>query len=229
MHETKNIQFCLSNKIVSYKEAIFTMEKYAKAIAEQNIPGLLWFLEHPPIYTAGTSAKHNDLLSPSSLPVFETGRGGQYTYHGPGQRIVYVMLNLRHYKCDIRAYITHLENWIIASLAQIDVKAAHKKGRTGVWVEPKDYTSIETEMKIAAIGVRIRKWVTMHGVAININPNLNHYKNIIPCGIKEYGVTSIEALGKPATMQTLDNVLKTEFQKEFNVIILDCGKKYPIL
>lgn len=170
-----------------------------------------WFLEHPPLYTAGTSAKDDDLLVSDRFPVFKTGRGGQYTYHGPGQRIAYMILDLRYRGQDLRHYIWHLEEWIIQTLRCFDIKGERRDGRVGIWV----FTSNGKEAKIAAIGVRVRRWITFHGIAINLDPDLSHFSSIVPCGLQNFGVTSIADLGREATMHDLDESLIATFNKVF--------------
>lgn len=179
---------------------------------------LVWLLEHPPLYTAGTSARPEDLIDPGRFPVFPTGRGGQFTYHGPGQRVAYVMLDLKRRGPDIRAYVQALEEWVIDALASLGVKGDRRTGRVGIWVVRPD----GREEKIAAIGVRVRRWVSFHGVSINVAPDLSHYLGIVPCGIREteaapFGVTSLEALGTDAGMPELDRALASSFKKFFDV------------
>ena len=185
-------------------------ERVAQLISGEK-DELVWLVEHPPLYTAGTSAKMADLLEPDKFPVYHIGRGGEFTYHGPGQRVVYVMLDLRKRKAeDIRAYVQNLEQWIINTLARFAIISGRRNGRIGIWVE-----TPTGEAKIAAIGIRVRKWVTYHGIAINLAPDLANFKGIIPCGISEYGVTSFANLSKKTTMEELDIVLKEEFLKLF--------------
>lgn len=179
------------------------MEARAAAVADGREGELIWFVEHPPLYTAGTSAKTEDLVDAKRFPVFETGRGGQFTYHGPGQRVVYPIVNLGKRGRDMRAYVCAIEGWIIDVLADFGVKGERRQGRVGVWVVRED----GREEKIAAIGVRVRRWVTMHGLALNVAPDLSHYGGIVPCGLPEYGVTSLAALGKTVTMQQVDEAL----------------------
>lgn len=188
---------------VLYPEALDFMEARAKAIREEDAQNLVWLLEHPPLYTAGTSAKAQDLRTPR-FPVFETGRGGQYTYHGPGQRVAYVMMDLQKRGCDLRQYICDLEQWVINALACLGVKGERRDERIGIWVARDN----GREEKIAAVGVRVRKWVAYHGVSINVDCDLSHYDGIVPCGISEHGVTSLRALGSDATMDDLDRALK---------------------
>lgn len=187
---------------VAYPEALAVMAARAAAIRAGTAPELIWLLEHPPLYTAGTSARPEELLDPTRFPVFATGRGGRYTYHGPGQRIAYVMLDLGRRGRDLRRYVAGLESWVIGALAQIGVSAFVAPGRIGVWV-----ASDGGEAKIAAIGVRVRQWVTLHGLAINVAPNLAHFSGIIACGLGDYAVTSLAALGHPADFQLIDAAL----------------------
>lgn len=196
---------------VNYPDALSAMEARVAAIRDDAAEDMLWLLEHPPLYTAGTSARADDLLD-AQFPVFDTGRGGQYTYHGPGQRVGYVMLDLkkRQQTPDIKKYVYDLEEWVIRALAHFDVQGERRAGRVGIWV-----VTPEGEKKIAAIGVRIRHWVSYHGVSINLNPDLSHFQGIVPCGISEFGVTSLYDLGKKTSMAALDHALITEFKKLF--------------
>lgn len=203
-------EWLVSTRPVPYSEALEAMEKRVLAIQEGKAPELVWLLEHPPLYTAGTSAKAADLLNPR-FPVFETGRGGQYTYHGPGQRVIYAMLDLNLRGKDIRCYVHNLEQWIIEALKLLDVEAVRREGRVGLWV-PRDE---HRDDKIAAIGVRVKRWVTMHGAAINVAPDLSHYAGIIPCGIREHGVTSLAALGKTASLADMDEALRRSWNRVF--------------
>jgi lipoyl(octanoyl) transferase len=207
--EIPAVDWQVEAKPVAYDAAVTAMEKRAQAIRAQGENGLVWLLEHPPLYTAGTSANAKDLINPA-FPVYETGRGGQYTYHGPGQRIAYVMLDLHKRGSDLRRYICDLEEWIILSLKDLGVKGERRTGRIGIWVATKN-----SEAKVAAVGVRVRKWVTYHGVSINVNPDLSHYNGIVPCGISDYGVTSLQALGATASMQDLDKALQTNWDRVF--------------
>lgn len=190
--------------LTPYPEAVARMEAHVQAILEGRAGELIWLLEHPPLYTAGTSAKEADLLSPR-FPVFQSGRGGQYTYHGPGQRIAYVMLDLRQRGQDVRRYVWTLEEWLIRALARLDVVAVRREGRVGLWVPRPDGSADD---KIAAIGVRLRRWVTLHGISLNVAPDLSHYAGIVPCGIREHGVTSLAALGRPTDLRIVDEALK---------------------
>jgi lipoyl(octanoyl) transferase len=203
------IEWKTSTSPIEYQYAVNEMEKRVKQIQNGDAEELVWFLEHPSIYTAGTSAKDTDLIN-QNFPVFNTGRGGQYTYHGPGQRIVYLMLDLKKRGEDLRKYIANLEDWIIAVLSEIGIHAEKRAGRIGIWTINKQ----GKEAKIAAIGVRVQKWISYHGIAINVSPNLNHYDGIIPCGISEFGVTSLQELGYDISYEKLDSILRNKF-KEF--------------
>ena len=207
----RTIEWRSSDSAVPYACAIAVMESRVAAIRAGTAAELVWLLEHPPLYTAGTSARDEDLLEPGRLPVHHAGRGGRYTYHGPGQRIAYVMRDLARRGEDVRCYVRQLEEWGIQALARFDVKGERRAGRIGVWVVRGD----GHEDKIAAIGVRVRRWVTYHGIAINIDPDLDHYRGIIPCGVTEHGVTSLAALGVPATMAEVDLALRTTFDQVF--------------
>jgi lipoyl(octanoyl) transferase len=206
---TDRIDWKISDGLVSYPDAVAHMEARAAAIAEGRAGEQVWLLEHPPIYTAGTSAQDSDLID-ARFPVYRTGRGGQFTYHGPGQRVGYVMLDLKSRKPDVRAYVRDLEQWLIESLAEFNIKGERREGRVGIWVQ----RGIR-EDKIAALGVRIKRWVTFHGVALNVEPDLNHFTGIVPCGISAHGVTSLADLGIPATMADVDVALKNSFRKIF--------------
>lgn len=199
-----------SDKSVDYSAAVAAMEAHVEAILAGAAGEKIWLLEHPPLYTAGTSANAQDLIAPQRFPVYKTGRGGQYTYHGPGQRVAYVMADLRLRGRDVRKYVQQLEEWVIRALADFDVKAERRDGRIGLWVAHKG-----REEKIAAIGVRVRKWVTYHGVSINVDPNLEHFSGIIPCGLSQFGVTSLQALGRTASMAALDKALKKHWVAVF--------------
>jgi len=186
------------------------MEQRTAGIADGRADEMVWLVEHPPIYTAGTSAIDSDLLD-ARFPVFRTGRGGQYTYHGPGQRLGYVMLNLKHRRADVRGFVRDLEEWLIQTLAHFGVNGERREGRVGIWVARGD----GHEDKIGAIGVRIRRWVTFHGVALNVNPDLEHFSGIVPCGVRGHGVTSLAALGIPASMADVDTAMKRAFTSVF--------------
>ncbi|MCK4868543.1 MAG: lipoyl(octanoyl) transferase LipB [Alphaproteobacteria bacterium] len=206
---TDEPEWRISAKPVDYETAVAEMESRVTAIRDNGAPELIWLLEHPPLYTAGTSAKPADLLNAGGLPVYQTGRGGQYTWHGPGQRVAYVMLDLRRRGGDVRAYVQGLEDWVIRALDQFNVKGERREGRVGIWVD----RGAGREDKIAAIGVRVRRWVTYHGIAINVEPELSHYEGIVPCGIadEKLGVTSLVDLGLPVTMEDLDSALMATF------------------
>ena len=200
----------ISDLPVDYPAALAFMAARVDAIRAGTAPETVWLLEHPPIYTAGSSADPRDLLQPDRFPVNQTGRGGQYTYHGPGQRVAYVLLDLTTRGRDVRAHVGHLEQWLAAILAEFGVRGERREGRVGVWVEHGS-----GEAKIAAIGVRIRHWVTYHGVSLNVAPNLDHYRGIVPCGIREHGVTSLKTLGIDATMDEIDRAALKTFDAVF--------------
>jgi lipoyl(octanoyl) transferase len=209
--EPRPIEWQIDKIPVDYNAAVAEMERRVAAIRDGAEPELVWLVEHPPLYTAGTSARAEDLLDPHYLPVHHTGRGGRYTYHGPGQRIAYVMLDLARRGRDVRCHVHRLEEWMIRTLARFDVHGERRDGRVGIWVRSGD-----AEEKIAAIGVRVRRWVTYHGVALNVDPELDHYRGIIPCGIAEHGVTSLAALGVGATMAEVDSALHATFAEIFD-------------
>ncbi len=192
------------------------MQARAAAIAAGDADELVWLVEHPPLYTAGTSANPADLVAPNRFEVHETGRGGQYTYHGPGQRVGYAMLDLRKRGRDVSAFVRGLEQWIIDALAEFDVTAERRTGRVGVWVVRENAQGLMVEEKIAAIGVRLKKWVSFHGISINLNPDLTHFDGIVPCGIREHGVASLSSLGRDVTMEELDVALKSSFETIFS-------------
>ena len=205
--------------LAPYAETLAAMEARAAAIAEGTEPEAIWLLEHPPLYTAGTSAKPADLTEPDRFPVHTAGRGGQYTYHGPGQRVAYTMLNLNERGRDVRQFVCALENWVIATLAEFNVKGERRAGRVGVWVVRHDRAPHPDgslcEDKIAAIGVKLRRWVSFHGISINVEPDLSHFGGIVPCGIRDHGVTSLVDLGLPVTMADLDAALMATFPRVF--------------
>ncbi len=216
MNETDQIGWAVSPELVEYEAAVAAMEARAAAIAADEAGELVWLLEHPPLYTAGVSAKDGDLLAPDRFPVHRTGRGGQFTYHGPGQRVAYVMLDLRKRGRDVTRFVANLERWIIGALGDFNVKGEVREGRVGVWVERKG-PGWAREDKIAAIGVRLRKWVSYHGIAFNVEPDLEHFSGITPCGINapQYGVTSLVDLGLPVTMNDADAALRASFHNVF--------------
>ncbi|MES2906321.1 MAG: lipoyl(octanoyl) transferase LipB [Pseudomonadota bacterium] len=198
---------------VAYPDAVAAMEARVASIINGNVPEAVWLLQHPPLYTGGTSAKAVDLLD-KRFPVYESGRGGQYTYHGPGQRIAYVMLDLKARKPDVRAFVQALEDWIIDTLWDFHVRGEKRCDRVGVWIK-RPTISATREDKIAAIGIRLRKWVSLHGIALNIEPDLTHYDGIVPCGVTQHGVTSLTDLGLTATMEDVDIALRRNFEKIF--------------
>jgi len=212
----EQIGWAISARLVDYEAAVTAMEARAAAIASGEAGELVWLLEHPPLYTAGVSAKESDLLDPDRFPVFRAGRGGQFTYHGPGQRVAYVMLDLRKRGRDVTRFVADLEHWIIGALERFNVKGEVREGRVGVWVERKG-PGWTREDKIAAIGVRLRKWISFHGIAFNVEPDLEHFSGITPCGISasQYGVTSLVDLGLPVTMTEADAALRASFERVF--------------
>lgn len=215
--ETALIEWSHLPGLSPYAETLAAMEARVAAIAAGTADEAIWLLEHPPLYTAGTSSKPADLTDPDRFPVHLAGRGGQYTYHGPGQRVIYVMLNLNTRNRDVRQFVCALENWVIAALAEFNVQGMRRAGRIGVWVSRPDLAAnpdgTAAEHKIAAIGVKLRKWVSFHGISINVEPDLSHFTGIVPCGIKDHGVTSLVDLGLPVTMSDLDAALARTFAK----------------
>ena len=213
------VQWEISDGEVGYDTALEKMDNHVEKMIDGEASEKIWLLEHPPLYTAGTSANKKDLIEPNLFPVFETKRGGQYTYHGPGQRVVYVMLDLNTRGKDIKKFVENLEAWIIHTLEEFNVVGQSRNGRVGIWVErpdkPKNIDGLFEEEKIAAIGVRLRKWISFHGLSINVDPDLSHFQGIVPCGIKEHGVTSLVDLGLPVSMTDLDIALTKSFSKVF--------------
>ncbi|WP_417524559.1 lipoyl(octanoyl) transferase LipB [Marinovum sp.] len=213
------VEWIISDGLTDYDEAVRFMETRAAAIAEGRAEEAVWLVEHPPLYTAGTSARIEDLTDPDRFPVYASKRGGQYTYHGPGQRVAYVMLDVGRRGRDVRRFVHQLETWVIATLDAFNVKGEIRDGRVGVWVtrgdKPLSATGQPQEDKIAAIGIRLRKWVSFHGVSINVEPDLSHFSGIVPCGITEHGVTSLVDLGLPVTMDDLDVALRAQFDVTF--------------
>lgn len=209
----------VATDLVDYETAVARMEAHVDAMARGEAGELIWLLEHPPLYTAGTSANPKDLVAPDRFPVYESKRGGQYTYHGPGQRVAYVMLDVGKRGRDVRAFVAALEEWVIKTLAEFNVTGERREGRVGVWVvrDDKPLTALgqPPEDKIAAIGVRLRKWISFHGISINVEPDLEHFAGIVPCGISEHGVTSLVDLGLPVTMDDLDVALRRIFDDVF--------------
>jgi len=213
------VEWLVSKGLTPYPDALAHMEARVNAMIAGTAGEQIWLVEHPPMFTAGTSANKADLKAPDMFEVFESRRGGEYTYHGPGQRVAYAMLDLNKRGRDVRAYVAKLEAWVIATLAECNVQAGRREGRVGVWVDRPERPALPNgdmaEDKIAAIGVRIRRWVTFHGISINVAPNLSHYNGIVPCGIADYGVTSLSDLGTPITMENLDTALRRSFADIF--------------
>lgn len=214
------VEWIQSKGLTPYVSAVQEMEARVAGIIAGTMQEAIWLVEHPPLYTAGTSAKPADLTDPDRFPVHKTKRGGQYTYHGPGQRVAYAMLDVGKRGRDVRRFVGQLENWVITTLAEFNVKGETRDGRVGVWVTRNDkllnVDQTPAEDKIAAIGVRLRKWVSFHGISINVEPDLSHYDGIVPCGIKKYGVTSLVDLGLPVTINDVDVSLKRSFETVFN-------------
>jgi lipoyl(octanoyl) transferase len=211
----------ISEGLVPYPEALETMEARVEAIRLGTADELVWLLEHPPLYTAGTSARPADLLAPDRFPVYAARRGGEYTYHGPGQRVAYAMLDLDRRGRDVRTYVRRLEDWIITTLAEFGVTGERRAGRVGVWVVRPDRAGPDGDLaedKIAAIGVRLRRWVAFHGIAINVEPDLSHFDGIVPCGIRGHGVTSLVDLGLPVAMADVDLALRRSFEAVFGAV-----------
>ena len=213
------VEWRITDGLVPYEEALSWMEARVSAVIEGRAGECVWLLEHPPLYTAGTSAREVDLVAPERFPVYQARRGGEYTYHGPGQRVAYVILDLNRRGRDVRRFVAALEAWVIATLAEFQVTGERREGRVGVWVQrpekPPQPDGSPAEDKIAAIGVRLRRWVSYHGISINVEPDLSHYSGIVPCGIAEHGVTSLVDLGLPVTMGDLDMALKRQFDAAF--------------
>ncbi len=214
----------MSDAPVGYAEAVAWMEARVERIARGAAPECVWLLEHPPLYTAGTSAKPEDLVAPDRFPVHATGRGGQYTYHGPGQRVAYVMLDLDRRSRDLRAYVASLEGWLIETLAAFNVRAERREDRVGVWVRrPEKGPGVED--KIAAIGIRVRRWVSFHGISLNVEPDLSHFAGIVPCGVREHGVTSLVDLGLPVSLAEVDMQLRAAFEEIFGATAIEPSRK----
>ena len=209
----RELEWRIDDRPVEYPDAVAEMEARVAAIRAGRARELVWLLEHPPLYTAGTSAQDADLLEPGRFPVYRSGRGGQFTYHGPGQRVAYVMLDLKTRGCDLRRFVRDLEDWLIAALARFNVTGERRAGRVGIWVG----RGAGREDKVAAIGVRVRRWVSYHGVALNVEPDLTHFEGIVPCGIQGHGVTSLVELGLPVTMADADMALRTAFEEVFEI------------
>ncbi|SOC85432.1 lipoyl(octanoyl) transferase [Ensifer adhaerens] len=213
------VRWWISDGLIPYEEAVAEMERQVALIADGKADELVWLLEHPPLYTAGTSADAKDLVQPDRFPVFATGRGGEYTYHGPGQRVAYVMLDLKRRRQDVRAYVAALEEVIIRTLDAMNVKGERREDRVGVWVRRPEKPTLPdgsmSEDKIAALGIRLRKWVSFHGLSLNVDPDLDHFGGIVPCGISAYGVTSLVDLGLPVMMADVDIRLREAFEEVF--------------
>jgi lipoyl(octanoyl) transferase len=208
------VGWAVSTTPVPYPEAVAAMSERVEAILEGRAGELVWLLEHPPLYTAGVSAKPGDLIDPHRFPIFESERGGQFTYHGPGQRVAYVMLDLRQRGRDVRQFVQSLEAWVIGALAEFNVKGEVREGRVGVWVDRPG-----REDKIAAIGVKLRRWVSFHGISLNVEPDLSHFAGIVPCGISEHGVTSLVDLGLPVSLDEADEALRLGFERVFGATV----------
>jgi len=217
--ESPPVEWRIEPGLTAYEDALAFMEVRAAAIRDGGAAEMVWLVEHPPLYTAGTSAQAQDLVDPNRFPVFNAGRGGEYTYHGPGQRVAYVMLDLKRRREDVRAFVAALEAWIIATLDRFNVRGERREDRVGVWVVRPDRPPLPdgsaAEDKIAAIGIRLRRWVSFHGIAINVEPELEHFSGIVPCGIADHGVTSLVDLGLPVTMADVDVALKAAFETVF--------------
>lgn len=213
------VRWRISEQPVGYEDAVAEMEREAALIAEGRADELVWLVEHPPLYTAGTSADAKDLLAPSRFPVHQTGRGGEYTYHGPGQRVVYVMLDLKRRRQDVRAFVSTLEDVVIGTLADMNVRGERREDRVGVWVRRPERPvlpgGLTAEDKIAAIGIRLRRWVSFHGFSLNVDPELEHFSGIVPCGISGYGVTSLVDLGLLVMMSDVDTLIRANFERVF--------------
>lgn len=216
------VEWLITDGQIAYEDAVAFMEARVARIAAGEARELAWLVEHPPLYTAGTSARPEDLVQPGRFPVFQTGRGGQFTYHGPGQRVVYVMLDLKRRAQDVRAFVCALEDWLIGVLASFNIVGERREGRVGVWVRRPDKAPLPggemTEDKVAAIGIRVRRWVSFHGVSLNVEPELEHFSGIVPCGVQGHGVTSLVDLGIPVTLPEVDQVLRDRFEVVFGPV-----------
>jgi lipoyl(octanoyl) transferase len=221
------VEWAIAEGLVGYEEAVAVMEERVAAIAAGRAAERVWLVEHPPLYTAGTSARDEDLVDPGRFPVFRSGRGGQFTYHGPGQRVAYVMLDLNRRVPDLRRYVAALEAWLIGTLAAFNVRGERREDRVGVWVRRPDRPGgpggESAEDKIAAIGIRVRRWVTYHGVSLNVEPDLGHFTGIVPCGVRRHGVTSLVDLGIPVTMPEVDSVMRAAFEEVFGPTVAPAG------
>ncbi|WP_377848872.1 lipoyl(octanoyl) transferase LipB [Bosea sp. UC22_33] len=208
------VEWVVAEGFVGYDEAVAEMEARAGLIADGLARERVWLVEHPPLYTAGTSARDEDLIAPERFPVFRSGRGGQFTYHGPGQRVAYVMLDLKRRQPDLRRFVAALEGWLIGALDDVNIRGERREDRVGVWVR-RPTKGADVEDKIAAIGIRVRRWVSFHGISLNVDPDLSHFDGIVPCGVSQYGVTSLVDLGLPVTMPEVDSVLREAFERVF--------------
>ena len=208
------VEWVVAEGLIGYDEAVAEMEMRAGLIADGEARERVWLVEHPPLYTAGTSARDEDLIAPERFPVFRSGRGGQFTYHGPGQRVAYVMLDLKRRQPDLRRFVAALEGWLIGALDDFNLRGERREDRVGVWVRRPD-KGVDVEDKIAAIGIRVRRWVSFHGISLNVEPELSHFDGIVPCGVSQHGVTSLVDLGLPVTMPEVDSVLREAFERVF--------------
>ena len=208
------VEWVIADEPVGYETAVAEMEARAALIADGKARERVWLVEHPALYTAGTSAKDQDLLTPERFPVHRTGRGGQFTYHGPGQRVAYVMLDLKRREPDLRRFVSALEAWLIGTLAAFNIRGERREERVGVWVRRPE-KGVDAEDKIAALGIRVRRWVSFHGISLNVEPELAHFDGIVPCGVSDQGVTSLVDLGLPVTMPEVDSALRAEFEQIF--------------
>jgi lipoyl(octanoyl) transferase len=213
------IEWVVADGLTGYEEAVAEMEARAALIADGLARERVWLVEHPPLYTAGTSARDDDLVAPGRFPVHQAGRGGQYTYHGPGQRVAYVMLDLKRREPDLRRFVAALEAWLIGALDAMNIRGERREDRVGVWVRRPEKAQ-GREDKIAAIGIRVRRWVSFHGVSLNVEPDLSHFDGIVPCGVSDQGVTSLVDLGLPVTMAEVDSVLRAQFERVFGPTVL---------
>ncbi|KQK30240.1 hypothetical protein ARD30_14440 [Bosea thiooxidans] len=212
--EGEPVEWVVAEGLTGYDEAVAEMEARAALIADGKARERVWLVEHPPLYTAGTSARDEDLIAPERFPVFRSGRGGQFTYHGPGQRVAYVMLDLKRRQPDLRRFVAALESWLIGALGDFNIRGERREDRVGVWVRRPE-KGPQTEDKIAAIGIRVRRWVSFHGISLNVEPELSHFDGIVPCGVSQHGVTSLVDLGLPVTMPEVDSVLREAFERVF--------------
>lgn len=213
------VEWVVAPGLTGYEDAVAEMESRVALIADGLAPERVWLVEHPPLYTAGTSAQDEDLVAPGRFPVHRSGRGGQYTYHGPGQRVAYVMLDLKRRDPDLRRFVAALEAWLISTLAAMNIRGERREDRVGVWVRRPEKRD-GAEDKIAAIGIRVRRWVSFHGVSLNVEPDLGHFDGIVPCGVSDQGVTSLVDLGLPITMPEVDAVMRQQFERIFGQTIL---------